>query len=613
MIATWIRQDPALRSWWKWACLLSGNILLFLGIGIFIQHRFLTVGATRITWGYVYWALLIWLAVMTFLLSPPARRRCNLIAMGLPVPVRTLWLAHTAAVLLGGLGLAALSLGIVVPAYRMTLFLQTDRAVVMDPGFPFLFAHLTGGITLAVAVLMSREPDLQQVPFTRRILPFLLFCVLGIPALILGLSTLPWPFAATLYLIAAIVGVRRYRTLPPAFAAAPREAVAVSARKRPETASAADGERPGSDLRGLRLYSRIYRILTLHPFFALIPFPFILGIGMLLSEFSYSWMDEEDLRFTFIPLTGFMLMSFLVIHLNQLHMVDGLPVSRRRLFAMLMVPAFGTLALGYGAGDLIIGTLVPTQKLIDYREKASNFYLYVPYRACEIAWDGDLPYLQSPWGESHLPATSTPLIRGSRAMMYTPFSTPPGSSPDFVALQMSRAIEALYGRTVPYEELRDRYLESAGPGRTVLKTSGFNLLDDYPDLRPVGRDAVFPVIFLGSGLFFFIFYSLYLQTFRAGVTESFRKGIFILLILITMGIHMSQFVAAILGWIHLGAINATYRVVLHNLSIAAPGGAVTIWLVCGALFATGYLFTQWRFMKVEAPVVPAKCFWMLGV
>ena len=117
-----------------------------------------------------------------------------------------------------------------------------------------------------------------------------------------------------------------------------------------------------------------------------------------------------------------------------------------------------------------------------------HYWVSVPYANLEIAWDGEVPELTSPWGEHH-PASSSPLFRGSKATLYSPFNSPDEGSAAFEAHLTSRAIESVHGISIPPEEVQERYFEVDGDRLVGLKRGGLTLTCELPPRAAATRES----------------------------------------------------------------------------------------------------------------------------
>jgi hypothetical protein len=350
----------------------------------------------------------------------------------------------------------------------------------------------------------------------------------------------------------------------------------------------------------------------------LVSFPFIFFLGMLFSGFFNVMFGDSDLQFTNLTLGGYIMMAFLATPMGFLHHLDGLPISRKSLFACLILTPLMVLLIGYGSGRLGMTYLQQPVPLVEYQEeesllfpsyKADDKLLRVPVDFCEIAWDGPAQLTLSPWGESH-PPWEAPIFRGSRVVLYSPFSAPVGSSAEFVALQISRAIEVVYGMSIPHREILDRYLEADDDGVVAFKSSGFTLLEDFPELRAKPGAPLFPLIALSVGLQWLLLAFIYMGAFRATWSDRARKIVFFGLLAAAMGFHIGLFSLVIFDVTKIWLVMGLCSIIFKQLSSSLPGGPVLIWLSSGLVLYAAYRLVQARFERIEVPASNTNKCWL---
>lgn len=605
---TWLRQDPAIRILPRWLPIAAFNTTLMLGVvmaaGRSEQQTFLS----EPFWIFAAWATCFWTAVAIFLCSPGFRERCSPFALTMPVSPRVLWLLHLAAVILSGAAVLATA-GALVAAIGSLRGLIPERAPLFDPDVTRLVVHLTTGLVFAATLLQSRRPGLHKIPADRRFVAFLAATIVGVLVLVVMLGERPIWVGVVPLAVAIAIGARTYRALPSAFALVPREA-AVSDRGAEIAGEGgnieawlgtAEMSRPAGSPRPWLLYSTIYQCLAKKPWGMLLAVPFLIFFGMILGG---GILDEtEDLRYSHIVMGAYILFAFTAPLMGRVVQLDHMPISRRRLFSLITIPALALLCLGYGGGGLLAAWKSERKELIEYRKEDCCHYLYVPIEACRIAWDGRPPDNGSPWGETHA-AWKVPLYRGSRAVLYSPYSTPADASIEFVAHQISRATEAVYGRRVPAEEIIDRYLETDESGRVSAVAAGLTLRRDHPDLKPRFAAPEFPLLIVVSSGLWLLLLVIYLRTLRASISDATRKVVYVGILVLILGAHISQFILAMAGHVKLWVMAGFMQVMIRALAESLPGGSVTIWIASLAAFTVAYLAAESRFGRMEAITGP---------
>lgn len=209
---------------------------------------------------------------------------------------------------------------------------------------------------------------------------------------------------------------------------------------------------------------------------AWLSYPVILLAGMLVADLLRVWTGEPNMTVQVLLLAIYVLLIFPGQMTARLSHFDPLPVSRRVLFAALV--------LGCGAGRIAVIALDEPRDLVELAQWEQGYTVRVPARYLEIAWNGRPPTFLDPWRERVEPVPFA-LFRGSRLGLYCPFPVIAESSPQLFALQIRRAVEAVYGQTIPATEIRERYLDVDGvdvdgDDRVVPRGPGMSLLADHP-------------------------------------------------------------------------------------------------------------------------------------
>jgi hypothetical protein len=223
----------------------------------------------------------------------------------------------------------------------------------------------------------------------------------------------------------------------------------------------------------------------------------------------------------------------------------------------------------------------------------------------EIAWDGNLPQLTSPEGESHRPASAAPLWRGSRAQAYSPFSAPPGSSRDFVAWQLSRAVRAVYGASIPAGEIAERCLVTGADGTVLPKQADLSLRAEFPQLRPAGAGPLFPALTTLVCVPWLVLVTLLLRLYRPGVSHRVRQAAVwatVALIVVTF----AGFAAAVMtGWVRFWIVELLAEIPIRKLGGSLPA-TLAVWAVGMALLAAAYELSRSMFARMEIPARPTR-------
>ena len=616
-----IRRDPLIRSAYvKWCMVAALTASVVEGV-----RTLMATGSNGQLPGSLASSVMVtatlWLPLALFLAFGRASERCTRMDMGLPIPARRLWTVHLFAILLCSALILAIAATVMALHYRVVAR-ALPRLVIPDPRV-LETAVALGAVLVGAAVLMQGfRPYLCEAPRGRRRATILLMLLGGGLGLALVLRFLP-PAASLVPLsVAVYLGWRICRSMPESFllahleADSPEESGAAGREEVPSLitdaawSSAARSSKSGSLPSRLFLLRFINRSLAKRSFPAPAAYVFLILWGVYISgllSVLRGW--EEGLDWMYITLTGYVLFSFIAAPLERLHLVDFLPISRRFLFAYLILPGLAALMFGYGIGRFAMTWIAQPAALVQYQMEEStgrfppsrsrNSLIRIPFEYCRLAWHGDVPASTSAWGESH-PALSVPLFEGSKIAVYSPFHAPEGSSPEFVALQISRAVQAVYGKTITPQEIQRRYL-AQNEGGMALKEGGLALLADHAELKAPARVSWFPVFLLSAGVLFLVLALIYMRFYRASVSDGCRKTVFFGLLALVLAIHLVPLAAAIADWIETWAVTAFLHILLRQLSHALPGGNAGIWILCALLFLGIYRLAQTQFERIEVP------------
>ncbi|MEJ2721241.1 MAG: hypothetical protein P8181_08880 [bacterium] len=425
----------------------------------------------------------------------------------------------------------------------------------------------------------------------------------GVFVLIVLFDIFPTAGSFLMLVLAVWVGTATYRGLPLSYTQ-----VRKTADAEPSGEGAMDERRidTGSVRTGSRSALLVRTVwTTIWSWKALFYVPFVMVFGALLAGLPSSLLNESDTRFANIAICWYMLLSMLPAVIKKIHTLDGLPIPRALLFACLVGPGIVGTAAGYGAAELITVIRAEPREHIRMGEIDNHYYLTVPSENCEITWGGVIPQNIAPWGEAH-DAWSARLFGDGGPGIYSPFSTPPGSSIDFVAWQISRAVSAVYSGQLSADEIKNRYLEIDADGRVVPKQSTLTIRADYPDFVRRGRGRVFPAAMLAACLPFLLLTAVFMLAFGVGSPSSRRIWIPVLLLAATMAIHIALYAGAMLRYYAFWVHTAFAKIIIRHVDASLPGGTPVLWLLCGILLVLGYRFARHQFEKIEMPVASRK-------
>jgi len=599
MIPRLILRDRAIRRLLPW--LLPGVLFGFMLASNqqdAVRHG-LTAGAHGFQ-GFRYVAYLPWGAIGFYLLYGGIAVRCERFDATLPIPQRTLWLSRVLALILSAWALIGTMAVKLLLRNRIEGFEVVGRTQVGS-----LFAQLAAASALAVVLARLPRPALHALALKRGTILYLALVWAGILGLVFLLAGDPPGYALLPGVAALGLGLWIYVSLPASSLIAPLEpkagdppAVRVTPRK---VVVGKPIEETATGNRWL-VHATIWRTCYGHWAFWLV---FALFLLLLMG------VARPDPAGNLNGLSVFALLWLLLsasfsLAVSRLHVLDPLPLSRKRIFAYAVLPGLLVASLGY-LGAMVLRTgWEHRSTLVDYRRHpvAGDVDVHVPLAFREIGWDGEPPPVKElyvpPWEEPHY-AWSTTLYKGFPAVLYSPYHVPEGSPPETVAEQISRAVEAVYDARIPAGEIQRRYLVRGSDGSTGVQAGGLTLLEDYSGLKPTLWLRTAPLSVLLIGLPWLLYLA---STVRGGYlcaaadrrpwAPLFLAG---LPVLYLFGSLWSYSVGYTTSW----KLTALAHILLRKLSLALPGGPIARWVIVVVLYGGAYLLAQARFERIETP------------
>jgi len=604
-VGFWLSQigrDRALRSAPLWIVVTALNTSVLMGvIALRNARQESAVFPTREL------TLVLGLALAVYLLAAGVRDRCRRIDMTLPLSTRNLWTVHSVATLLAGFLIIVASAGVL--AVHLSILSSVAAFSAGTDVLVGLCAQLAAIWFLAVMVMQAYRTDLKK-PTGRRAILISLTAAVGILAFAAFLGEHSLAIATVATAVGMILGYRTLHGLPKTFSLWPLEVSDQNTTGAIEVPTQrSESQQPAAGVPS-RLNSRTLIARTLFhtpPWGAAtgwVALLFIAGLGFLMSGVLRAWYPDANVRLWVVAMAVYMLLAFFAPVTFRLSALDPLPVSRRLLFALIVLPAIFSLTLGYAGGWLVQRHQGNTTRTVQYRVEMPHYWVSVPYANLEIVWDGEVPELTSPWGEHH-PASSSPLFRGSKATLYSPFNTPDEGSAAFEALLTSRAIETVHGISIPPEEVQERYFEVDGDRLVGLKRGGLTLTEDYPNLGPAAGQHQFLVLMTLVLVPWFLLLGVFLRTFRANLGDRTRQVTFGCLLGLPMLLMLGQIGMAATGIARPDVLRGTLEVLLRQATNSAPA-ALTLAIVCTSLVIASYLLAQRQLVKAEIPMTPTK-------
>jgi len=613
-----MRRDPIIGT----VAFVKGGVLAFnagvmasLIIGLAARSK---SGPPGMMASSLFLAGLIWFSISPFLLFGQARERCTAMDLALPIPARRLWLAHISALLLMGLAFLTVIFGTLWILLWVFSKAPLDLTL-LKQSLAGVFFPVMASLVLFGVLRQRVKASLCQIPRSLSGTMFSMLLLCSGFALIAILSALPAPAALVPLGVGAYLGYRTYGSLSEALTWIPADAHAGVDLPRDDkdaavlrSVEAEEWEKSGArgPMRGWQVGWFLIRLLCFHPsrnlLAALLFFPFFFLCGLFMSGFFATWLDMELPQLSYLILSGYLLLSFLPAQLLQIPRVDFLPISRRLVAGFLLIPPFLLLAVGLGAGAIGTSILERSQLQIQLGTSASSLIppyntkapmIRVPAEYCRISWNGTLPDGAAPWGESH-PAWKYPLYVGSRITVFSPFSTPEGSSPRYIAFQLGRALEAIYGVSIPYQEILDRHLDISSDRTVALKDPG-QLLADLAERRPRAEIALAPLLLAVICIIYVILSSIYLRAWRAGISDTRRKAAFLATAFAATAATVVQIAVMVAQWIRPDVGAAFIKILVLRMVQAIPGGTLTVWVLCALVLWGLYQFWLRQFDRVE--------------
>jgi hypothetical protein len=611
-----IRRDPALRSLTRWLLIAPLFASMLEGLRTLSYFNVPASDAGPVTQQMILVALSLWLPLSGFLLFGRVGQRCSRLDLGLPIPALRLWQVHLAAALVAGLALVLSEFAVIWLRRTLVSGLAPGIAASFSDGAdPFLPTLAT--MVLGVIVLQIPHVDLYSLQAGKGLPMAGLFMVAGGFGLILLLSALPWFASVAVLVVSLVLAAGLQRRLPAAFVMVPREASLTTVNVPGASWTTGSQARDlavgrqgtwGAVSRGLTVL-RIYSGSVAPGQMVQVPatllgIPVIFAWGLLLSGLIIS----QEASFMFLTLSSYILFAFVPAQASQIYLLDALPISRRALFAGLVLPALVILGAGYSTGALVKSRSRPAAMVELQAERTRLFprgaqehaTVRVPYIATRIAWTREAPILEAPWGETH-PAWSETLVRDGSLRLYSPYATPEKATPAFQALMISRALNHIYGRHISPDEIQERYLEN-GHSDASLAGGLSTLLADYPDLGTPLSPRLAPLYFMITTLLFLLMVAIYTRALRANVTNTGRKVAMFSLLGAIFFLHVLQLTLAMANLLEIDVLGAMAQIGSFNLVNRLPGGQAGLWILCILITTLGYGWAESRFRRIEAPL-----------
>lgn len=565
--------------------------------------------------------LVFWMAVAIYLLFGRPASRSPHLALTLPIPTRVLWRRQFVSSLIAGLVVLATSLG-VLALHDWLLDSGGGRPALQLEYSPFVLP-LVAGLLLVTTLIDGIEPGLWNPRTASGYRLKVAAALTGVLALLLLMQNWPVLAAASCALSAVAVLRRSVRALPLAYRLVPARA---AEPRRTDRSTEAVAMVPSGAVGQRRIWRLVYTVLhTAPPWKQAAPwllYFFVGFMGFLLAGGFDRWFDARELRYLYLPLGSYMLLAGFGLLTYHLYRIDPLPLPRRTLFAILVMPGILWFCFGYAGGLLALATDPEPRPALDYKvlppraELGSMVWVDIDPAFMRASLSGRVPALTSDWGESH-PAWSEPLFRGLPIRVYNPYNTAAETSADFEALLTSRAIEAVYGRSLPPATISDRYFEIENDKVSGVRQSsraashqetGFarTLLADHPDLEPPDRGPETPVFLMLGLVPGLLLIGWIVRSFRAENSERFVRVRYWLALGVLLGALLVQVLLSIFGLLNTDAAIALLAMLIHRLG-EDPLLRILTWLASLAAISFSYRVALRQFERAEIPPAPIRC------
>ncbi len=346
MIATLARHDDAYRYLPKWIAIMVFLATTWLGLATALGDRIEP------------WLLvaLCWLGPASHLALTSRLERSRDVWLALPIPGRSLWAAHGLALLLAS---GAVLGAILVAAFGSVILVGSLSAELASRFAPIVrllavaSLHMVAMWLLAIAVMQARRPQLAgPTVATRHDLVFAGGLVVITTASIVGLGH--WGRAAALLpvVLAIAITTATWRRIPGALLVAPTGLA-------PEDHGGGRRDITAPDTRATvgipwwRLVFIVLRTTAKNPFMFVLAYPILACLGLLLGGGGPARPLESFHGYFIAAITAYTLFAMTVAALQRSARFDHLPLSRRRLLGILLLPQVACLVLGSATGAAI--------------------------------------------------------------------------------------------------------------------------------------------------------------------------------------------------------------------------------------------------------------------
>lgn len=551
----------------------------------------------------LWFQMIVLMGAAAGLLWRGAHMRSEYWYTGLPIPAEQLWRGHLFAMLAGFMGLLAMQL--VVSGG----FIQLLNHLVGHPVMPWgklamVFVRPALVLVFLAGMVASFEPSLVDLTKAPGWAPRRWLLLASTALILLVLSFLP----SVVGFIPAAFGVgfawRSRRHLSPGLVMgeAGEDAAAESDLKQwNDDSNSKVKYRGDSPLVNLAVINQLFKIPYQYTFLMGL---FIGFFGILLAganPFSEGAM-RDSFRLNNVFITLYLLFALTGEFAQRLHKVDALPVSRVKLLRYLVLPGLLAMLLSYGGGRLWMEWKnVPDEK-IQFQDAYGKFGAAVSPGFSEMKRKGFTVDVQAPWGESHTAeARHSVPITFSIMAAHTPYLTDGATSREFLAWQLSRATEDIYGVFIEPDELDRRYIQESDDGGFYIPRKGFTVARDYglkpSSGGPVGAFILGPLL---AGWFFLT--GIYFSLLRSTRTITWSRNVWWVFMGLLFSLHFLQVLGKVPFWNSFGGAVLVFSTA-RNLDQWGWQGDGLAYGLAFLLVGLAWSFCIRMFRAVESPRV----------
>ncbi len=333
--------------------------------------------------------------------------------------------------------------------------------------------------------------------------------------------------------------------------------------------------------------------------------PMVLFFGLLLGGGSSLVGANFDMKLFFLPVTIYTLMSASAFPVGGLKALDALPVNRARIFVLLQAPLLILLLVGYVAGTVVNHHSRDHDELIVFADHEDSYGVLVPVEYFELMPEGESGLVVAPWGESH-PQRMLAVVEKENdedeLRLWKPFTTPRGSSLEYVSWQLSRAVDSIYGVHVDPVQLAEQYFVVNKSGDVRLREDELTLSADHPEWKAKATISNGPLVLLGLGVVWLPLLSIFFLMSRIKHRPWQRKVALWGGMAFTMSLHLVLFMSSLFLSFDPDFLEVVIMLKMSAMAENMPAGPLTFWLVSLAIFTAGMVLAAKKFQALDADV-----------